>query len=690
MSIRTAGKKYNIPESTLRHKKSGYHPIAKKMGPETILTSAEEDVLVAYIKGSLRRATPVTLKNIIDAVGTILRTEREEGHERKVPWAFKEEPKRKWWRLFRSRHPEITYRTPETLTTNRKKISKAVIKQWFADAQTYFEDEGMLEALTDPSRHFNIDESGFSLSPKQGKVLAIVGEKHVFEESANQQKTNITVLANVCADGRLPPPLIIYPRKRITAHMAEHFPEQFECCVGKSDRGYITFETLYEYLCNSFNDWLNDNNVQRPIILWTDWHETRSNYFLAKELLELNIIMYGLPPNTTHIMQPLDVAVFGPLKKAWAKGAKDFEHKNPDSMITQTNFAEVLLPLYYGCIKPENIKAGFDKCGLYPFNPEAPDYSKLEAASAQREVPSTVFEGIECEGRVERSVQTEYEERMNRGTQTSRSNEGYTRACIDFLEKQGYGIVPPQENLKVISQTQCKLLSQDDMAVDYSARTLRRNLISVKVLPKGEDAPLLSAMVAPTPPKPSPTPSPSASQTTPQSRPSSSRPDTSRGDSVSPAFRSFNFYPERREGRGPKKVRDTLDRTFAISSAKAVEELKRKKDEREEKEAKKRARGRGRRGSTPRRSAAPQPQADTSSSDSDLDEPQEHPAAVESGASSDSMDVDLDDGGGVKVSFNNVSYVHLPTYTYLKLLQHSVEYDYISLRPISVIKLCVF
>ena len=57
MSIRGAGKKYGIPESTLRHKKSGYHPVSKKMGPSTVLTVAEEQVLVAYIKGANKEHT---------------------------------------------------------------------------------------------------------------------------------------------------------------------------------------------------------------------------------------------------------------------------------------------------------------------------------------------------------------------------------------------------------------------------------------------------------------------------------------------------------------------------------------------------------------------------------------------------------------------------------------------------------
>ena len=74
----------------------------------------------------------------------------------------------------------------------------------------YFEDNDLLDdALNDPTRQFNIDESGFSLFPKKGKVLAIIGEKNVYEESSIHQKSNVTILANICADGRVPPPLVI-------------------------------------------------------------------------------------------------------------------------------------------------------------------------------------------------------------------------------------------------------------------------------------------------------------------------------------------------------------------------------------------------------------------------------------------------------------------------------------------------
>ena len=116
--------------------------------------------------------------------------------------------------------------------------------------------------MEDPTRNFNIDESGFCLSPSVGKVLALRGEKNVFEERSLKYKTNITVLDCVCADGSIPPPMIIYPRKRINPMMAEKFPFGYNFTVGKSEKGYITSETLYEYLCNDFNDWLTEQHIK--------------------------------------------------------------------------------------------------------------------------------------------------------------------------------------------------------------------------------------------------------------------------------------------------------------------------------------------------------------------------------------------------------------------------------------------
>ena len=328
---------------------SGYHRMTMKLGPPTLLTEAEEQVIVNYITGSRKRAHPVTKRNVMNTVTHILDKEREMGIERNRPFSCSDdnEPGEKWWKLFRKRHPTIVFRNPETLSSARKNISVAIIKQWFHDVRQYLCESENLDILSDPSRVFNIDESGFSLSPKHGKVLALVGDKHVFEEVSHLHKTNITVLGNVCADGSIPPCMIIYPRKRIHVEMVEEFPENYEFAVGKSEKGYITYETLYEFLCNTFYDWLKEKDIKLPVLVFTDWHETRNNFYLASKLNELGIILYGLPPNCTHLMQPLDVSIFGPLKKGWQTAVKNYERENPDEIVTQKTFAKVFLPAYY-------------------------------------------------------------------------------------------------------------------------------------------------------------------------------------------------------------------------------------------------------------------------------------------------------------------------------------------------------
>lgn len=67
MSTQGAGKKYNIPEATLRHKVSGYHRMGCKPVRKPLLTEAEETVL-KYIRGTHKQAHLVTKSNVLNAV----------------------------------------------------------------------------------------------------------------------------------------------------------------------------------------------------------------------------------------------------------------------------------------------------------------------------------------------------------------------------------------------------------------------------------------------------------------------------------------------------------------------------------------------------------------------------------------------------------------------------------------------
>lgn len=70
-----------------------------------------------------------------------------------------------------------------------------------------------------------------------------------------------------------------------------------------------------------------------------------------------------------------------------------------------------------------------------PFNPDSPDYTKLEAAAAQKEHHSTLLEGVDQGGFKEISIQTQKVSTLSRAIQTV---EGSTPVTMETERKIHY------------------------------------------------------------------------------------------------------------------------------------------------------------------------------------------------------------------------------------------------------------
>ena len=73
----------------------------------------------------------------------------------------------------------------------------------------------------------------------------------------------------------------------------------------------------------------------RPILLLLDGHSSHYNPEAVRLAKEKDVILFTLVPHTTHEMQPLDTAVFGPLKLHWQEACHDFVQSNPGRIITK-------------------------------------------------------------------------------------------------------------------------------------------------------------------------------------------------------------------------------------------------------------------------------------------------------------------------------------------------------------------
>lgn len=111
---------------------------------------------------------------------------------------------------------------------------------------------------------------------------------------------------------------------------------------------------------------------------------------LSEFCLDHKIILVSFLPNMTHICQPMDVVVYGPVKKKWAQNMKEFRnsHRNQERMPKPT-FCDLATKCVNEVLTPDLLKAAFVKTGLNPFDAASFNYSKL---STHVELPPEIHQ----------------------------------------------------------------------------------------------------------------------------------------------------------------------------------------------------------------------------------------------------------------------------------------------------------
>jgi hypothetical protein len=109
--------------------------------------------------------------------------------------------------------------------------------------------------------------------------------------------------------------------------------------------------------------------------------------------MEENIHIIALPPHTTHLLQPLDKAVFGPLNRAYNEMCSEFLNENPLNQVNKWTFPGLFQKSWDMAVTSSNIKAGFKSCGIYPFDetvipdrafcPSEPSNKPIQQSSAK-------------------------------------------------------------------------------------------------------------------------------------------------------------------------------------------------------------------------------------------------------------------------------------------------------------------
>lgn len=299
---------------------------------------------------------------------------------RKIPFK-NNQPGRHWWDCFCKRHPKVSSRVAQNLNMDRASVSEDALNNWFNEVKEYLKKLDLLDI--DPSRIFNLDESVFFLVPKADSVLARRGSKSVYKVEHGNEKESITVLFTVNAKSILLPPFILYWYERIPALVTNNLPKGW--LAGNTKKGWMTAKSFFNYITTQFHPWLVKNKIQVPVILFVDGHVSHLTLSLAQFCKDNQIELIALYPNATHILQPLDVAMFHPLKSKWKKIVDEWRIENGSQKLKRENFAPFLKKALDAMPNlPEIIQNGFRTCGLSPFSSQAVDFNVLNKKKGKK------------------------------------------------------------------------------------------------------------------------------------------------------------------------------------------------------------------------------------------------------------------------------------------------------------------
>ncbi|XP_068567903.1 uncharacterized protein [Cebidichthys violaceus] len=197
------------------------------------------------------------------------------------------------------------------------------------------------------------------------------GTKRAYKQ-AQGTREHFTVLACLNAAGEDVPPFIIYKGGYPGGpYNKEGVPDAL---YGKSPAGYMDSELFRKWFVGHF---LKFAAQERPLLLIMDGHQSHLDPELVRAAQREGVILLCLPPHTSHILQPLDVSFFGPLKANFSGVTGDLLAVSHSFLVSKKEFSRVLRDSYQRVKDRRLVVAGFRRCGLYPLDPMAIDWSRV-------------------------------------------------------------------------------------------------------------------------------------------------------------------------------------------------------------------------------------------------------------------------------------------------------------------------
>ncbi|KLO14685.1 DDE-domain-containing protein, partial [Schizopora paradoxa] len=232
----------------------------------------------------------------------------------------------------------------------------------------------------EPDCIYAMDETGFM--PGRACVSKVIGKAGKREQKSKESgnRSNITVLPVICADGTSLPPLVIFSGKAFAVAWEQNNP--LRASFGYQKKGYIDNELGVEWI-KQIDKATKAKANGRDRGLLVDGHRSRLTYEFLEHAKRNRIHVVCYAAHTTQLYQGLDKVIFGVLKRRFSEEMKKFEERTGQA-VKKENFLTVYTPAHIAAFTEANIKAAFEKTGVCPLNRDAisPEALKISIESS--------------------------------------------------------------------------------------------------------------------------------------------------------------------------------------------------------------------------------------------------------------------------------------------------------------------
>ena len=201
-TILRAATLHGVPRQTLQDRISGKVVHGINPGPKPYLSSVEEKDLAGFLIDSAK----VGYGKSRDQVKSIAACGARDKGLLKPDKVMSNG----WYYRFMSRQGDLTLRRGDpTANVRMDCLNEEIMEDYFIMLKKTLLENDLMDK---PEQIYNVDESGMPLDHRPPKVVSQKGQKKVRSRTSGN-KSQITVIACVCATGHALPPFVIFDTK---------------------------------------------------------------------------------------------------------------------------------------------------------------------------------------------------------------------------------------------------------------------------------------------------------------------------------------------------------------------------------------------------------------------------------------------------------------------------------------------